>query len=268
MWKDSVIKSPYTQCVYGVDTVAKKIWKIGPQGNGLEFISDFKVQKFLNDWIDLSEYDFNEYQGHINVKTHYNEFKHDVIFTYYRDIPFGRLTYLKNPETGNYDIVPYGSTWIEKYRDIEGHWDKWDLNTKTWNFDGVEYQQVDLSGNLILEDTLDPKPLIEKWESGKTWSLCYNEITKQFITFYDWYPVESCNIDNIFFSFDRDQIDEVLNNSDKATNFVQVDLGNYEMNKYFLDKAFANNCKMYILYPENTVNADGNYITLYCKGEP
>ena len=105
MWKDSVIKSPYTQCVYGVDTVAKKIWKIGPQGNGLEFISDFKVQKFLNDWIDLSEYDFNEYQGHINVKTHYNEFKHDVIFTYYRDIPMTKHEFVK---VGN----EYKITWI------------------------------------------------------------------------------------------------------------------------------------------------------------
>ena len=37
--------------------------------------------------VDLSEYDFKEYQGHINVKTHYNAFKQDVIFTYYKDIP-------------------------------------------------------------------------------------------------------------------------------------------------------------------------------------
>jgi hypothetical protein len=30
----------------------------------------------------------------------------------------------------------------------------------------------------------------------------------QFTTFYDWIPLESSNIDNIFFSFDRDAVDD------------------------------------------------------------
>lgn len=37
----------------------------------------------------------------------------------------------------------------------------------------------------------------------KAWNLCYNEITKSFVTFYSWLPSYSANIDNIFFTFDR-----------------------------------------------------------------
>ena len=172
MWKDSVLQTPYGT-IYGVDTVAKKLWRINVSGNGLEFISDFKVQKFLNDWIDLSEYDFNEYQGHINVKTHYNAFKRDVIFTYYKDIP------------------------IDENGDV-----------------------VDLSGNLVLEDTEDVRSKIVSWKPGKTWSLCFNEVTGNFVTFYDWYPIESCNIDNIYFSFDKDAIEDTYNNKDKVDIFL------------------------------------------------
>jgi hypothetical protein len=138
MWKDSILKVPDSPVLFGVDTVARKIWKLST--NGIEFISDHVITKFLNDFIDLSEYDFEEYQGHINVKTHYNAFKKDVIFTYYKDIP--------------------------KERDEKGK--------------------------------------IIQWSEGTTWSLCYNLVTNTFTTFYDWIPIESCNIDNIYFSFDRD----------------------------------------------------------------
>lgn len=38
----------------------------------------------------------------------------------------------------------------------------------------------------------------------KAWNLCYNELLKQWTTFYSWIPSDSENIDNIFFSFNRD----------------------------------------------------------------
>jgi len=38
----------------------------------------------------------------------------------------------------------------------------------------------------------------------KAWNLCFNEPLEKFITFYSWVPSYSENIDNIFFSFDRD----------------------------------------------------------------
>ena len=123
-WAESVVKTPYA--VYGVDTVAKKIWRT--DGKILETISDFKVNKFLVDNLSLSERETTPIIGIRNVKTHYNANKNDVMFTFYD----------------------------QKY--------------------GFE---------------------------DKTWNLCYNEITKSFITFYSWLPSYSANIDNIFFTFDR-----------------------------------------------------------------
>lgn len=123
-WAESVVKTPYA--VYGVDTVAKKIWRT--DGKNLETISDFKVNKFLVDNLSLSERETTPIIGIRNVKTHYNANKNDVMFTFYD----------------------------QKY--------------------GFE---------------------------DKAWNLCYNEITKSFVTFYSWLPSYSANIDNIFFTFDR-----------------------------------------------------------------
>ncbi len=81
-WIDSIIKT--SMGIYGVDTVAKKIWRV--DGNGMELISDFKVQEFLNNNITLTERELTPVIGIRNVKTHYNAFKKDVMFTFYDDL--------------------------------------------------------------------------------------------------------------------------------------------------------------------------------------
>ena len=81
-WIDSIIKTP--RGIYGIDTVAKKIWRVN--NNGIELISDFNVQEFLNKNITLTERELTPIIGIRNVKTHYNAFKHDVIFTFYDDL--------------------------------------------------------------------------------------------------------------------------------------------------------------------------------------
>jgi hypothetical protein len=67
-----------------VDTVGKKIWRT----NGQDFtvISDFRVEKFLIDNISLTEFEKTPIIGLKNVKSHYNAFKSDVMFTFYDDI--------------------------------------------------------------------------------------------------------------------------------------------------------------------------------------
>ena len=85
-WAESVLKVPgrtgdSPQYVYGVDTVAKKIWRT--DGNSLECISDFKVQEFLNNNITLGERELTPIIGIRNVKTVYNAYKRDVMFTFY-----------------------------------------------------------------------------------------------------------------------------------------------------------------------------------------
>lgn len=85
-WPESVLKAPgktgdSVQYVYGVDTVAKKIWRT--DGNTLTCISDFRVQEFLNNNITLGERELTPKIGIRNVKTVYNAFKRDVLFTFY-----------------------------------------------------------------------------------------------------------------------------------------------------------------------------------------
>ena len=81
-WKDSILKTP--SGVYGVDTVAKKIWRV--RNGKLELISDMKVQEFLNQNITLSERELTPILGIRNVKTVYNAFKHDIMFTFYDNL--------------------------------------------------------------------------------------------------------------------------------------------------------------------------------------
>ena len=85
-WAESVLKVPgktgsSAQWVYGVDTVAKKIWRTN--GQTLECISDMRVQEFLNNNITLGERELTPKIGIRNVKTVYNAFKRDVLFTFY-----------------------------------------------------------------------------------------------------------------------------------------------------------------------------------------
>ena len=79
---DSVIQTDMG--IYGVDAHAKKIWFL-KDGSAPLLISDFKIQKFLNDNIDLTEWDKQCEIGFKNIKTHYNMFKRDVMFTFYND---------------------------------------------------------------------------------------------------------------------------------------------------------------------------------------
>lgn len=123
-WSESVVCS--NAYIYGVDTVARKIWRT--QGSGVECISDFHVQKFLNENISLGERELTPLIGVRNVKSHFNNYKNDVMFTFYDN---------------------------------------------TYGF----------------EETV--------------WNLCYCETLSSFTTFYSWLPSYSANIDNVFFTFDR-----------------------------------------------------------------
>jgi len=81
-WSDSVVRTQ--KYIYGVDTVAKKMWRT--DGKSFTIISDFKIQKFLNDNITLGERDVLPTIGLRNVKTHYNKSKFDIMFTFYDNL--------------------------------------------------------------------------------------------------------------------------------------------------------------------------------------
>ena len=80
-WKDSIIKTE--KGIYGVDTVAKKIWVI--KNGQVECISDLCINEFLNNNINLTEKETTPIIGIKNVKTHYNPNKQDIMFTFYKD---------------------------------------------------------------------------------------------------------------------------------------------------------------------------------------
>ena len=216
IWKDSVIIAD--DVIFGVDSVAKKIWRIA--NKQFQIISDFKVQKFLVDNLDMSEYTTSPYLGHINIKTHYNAFKNDVIFTYYNDIP--------------------------------------------------KYENGVLIG----------------WEEGKIWSLCYNMVKDTFITFYDWCPIESVNIDNVYFSFDRDRFNKMLDpqgvpekiviqshptESSQYAKFTN-DITSYQTKKFNIDNSFNHIVVVYNMPKGNYINVytkdkDKRVISFYFKGK-
>lgn len=100
IWQESIIRTP--NGIYGVDTYAKKIWRYN--ANGFQIISDMSVQRFLHDNIILQESDKYPIISLKNVKTHFNNYKGDVMFTFYNGDKVWNLCYNERLEK-----------WITKY---------------------------------------------------------------------------------------------------------------------------------------------------------
>lgn len=145
-WPESIIKTQ-SQKIYGVDSEAKKIWMIA--GDQFKIISDLIIGEFLNNNINISNLDKELIIGSKNIKTHYNAFKGDVMFTFY---------------------TPCKSN--------------------------------------------------SKFET--TWNICYNDILQKWISFYSWTPLASENINNVFYSFDRNYARAI-----NYLNFVNQDINSY-----------------------------------------
>lgn len=76
-YSNSVMKTPIG--IYGVDTDAKKIWRFSDK-QGFETLSDMKIETYLNN--NLAER-YNIDIDTCDIRTHYNSFKGDVMFTWY-----------------------------------------------------------------------------------------------------------------------------------------------------------------------------------------
>lgn len=160
-WKDSIIKTPYA--VYGVDTTAKKIWKMSNEG--LECISDKTVQSFLNNNISLTERELIPIVGIRNVKTHYNRFKNDVMFTFYDDLENSQekiwnLCYNENMQ----QFVTFYS-WVPSYSDnIYNSFFSFDRQTSKWIAKlGQSIEGSDFAQNIVLDGySILPDPEIVK----------------------------------------------------------------------------------------------------------
>ena len=112
IWKDSIVKTPLG--IYGVDTENHKIWRYS-DSKKLEIISDFNMQRYLHDNIELKELEKYTILGTRNVKSHYNAFKGDVMFTYYNKDKIWNICYNENMGKWitRYSWTPYMSENID-----------------------------------------------------------------------------------------------------------------------------------------------------------
>ena len=148
-WAESIVKTEVGY-VYGVDTIAKKLWRV--QGQQIEILSDFKVGKFLNENITLGERELTPIIGIRNVKTHYNNNKKDVIFTFYDNIykdeeKVWSLCY--NEQIGQF-VTFY--SWVPSYSEnIDTQFFTFDRNTSKWLtlLSSHNYNNPDTEGVLV-----------------------------------------------------------------------------------------------------------------------
>lgn len=151
-WRESVIKTPMG--VYGVDTIGKKIWRTN--GEIFECISDFKIQEFLNQNISLTERELSPIIGIRNVKTHYNRFKQDVMFTFYDNL-YGfeeKVWNICYNELQQKWITFY--SWVPSYSEnIYNQYFSFDRNTsKQIAKLGVSTSNNDFSNGITLDKTI------------------------------------------------------------------------------------------------------------------
>lgn len=162
IWQESVIRTP--NGIYGVDTYAKKIWRFNEK-DGFVLISDIKVQRFLNDNIELSELDKYPIIAARNVKTHYNNYKGDVMFTFYNKDRIWNLCF--NERMGSW-ITKY--SWTPLYSEnIDNIFYSLDQNRASllgilWN-----NQNTDKGLRINKHSVPDPKPLNFS-ECGNVWN--------------------------------------------------------------------------------------------------
>lgn len=195
-WSDSIIKTPTG--IYGVDTVGKKIWKV--DDNGMELISDFKVQEFLNNNITLTERELTPIIGIRNVKTHYNAFKHDVMFTFYDDIsgPKETVWNLCWNETMNKWITFY--SWVPSFSE--------NIYNQYFSFDRESSKQIAklaLNEKSEQNDSIYLDHTLMKQNSNYIGTLCY-DIKSDKATTFKWEIIKDIYGNNEFFRIDNNKL--------------------------------------------------------------
>lgn len=94
-YEHSVIRTPIG--VYGIDTDARKVWRFSTT-NGFQTLSDMKIETYLNDELGTNA---SVDLPLVDVRTHYNSTKGDLMFCFYR---LGKVSPRKEitPDEGDY----------------------------------------------------------------------------------------------------------------------------------------------------------------------
>lgn len=209
-WKDSVIKTPMG--IYGIDTVGKKIWRTN--GESFECISDFKVQEFLNKNITLTEREIDPIIGIRNVKTHYNKFKHDVMFTFYDNL-YGfeeKVWNLCYNELLQKWITFY--SWVPSYSEnIYNQYFSFDRNTSKWISKlGVSHIGNDFSDGVVLTNNIIPNEAKSGYRIGEL-SLANRTLPEgEGISVFTYYTLDRDNLKNFNYFDIKYQKYQIVNN--------------------------------------------------------
>lgn len=209
-WKDSIIKTPTG--IYGVDTVGKKIWRTN--GENFECISDFKVQEFLNKNITLTEREIDPIIGIRNVKTHYNKFKHDVMFTFYDNL-YGfeeKVWNLCYNELLQKWITFY--SWVPSYSEnIYNQYFSFDRNTSKWISKlGVSHIGNDFSDGVVLTNNIIPNEAKSGYRIGEL-SLANRTLPEgEGISVFTYYTLDRDNLKNFNYFDIKYQKYQIVNN--------------------------------------------------------
>ena len=210
IWPDSIIQT--ATGVYGVDTYAKKIWKVTKQG--VEIISDMKIQQYLNDHIKLSEDDKYPTIALLNVKTHYNNFKGDVIFTFYnyRDNEEWSICYNERVGiwTTRYSWTPLAS---ENINNTFYSLDKKRAEILAIIFNNrtgkggikTSENEWDLSGDFTTKITIDNYKHVDEWVSEIV------DIKTSYLSDKEYFVTLPSNIVTIVYNNDDKSFDLTLN---------------------------------------------------------
>ena len=209
-WKDSVIKTPLG--IYGVDTIGKKIWRTN--GENFECISDFRVQEFLNKNISLSERELEPIIGVRNVKTHYNKFKRDVMFTFYDNL-YGfeeKVWNLCYNELQQKWITFY--SWVPSYSEnISNQYFSFDRNTSKWITKlGISNAGNNFSDGVCLSDNIIPNNAKSGYRVGEL-SLA-NRILPEGgdISTFTYYTLDRDSLENFNYFDIKYQKYQIVNN--------------------------------------------------------
>lgn len=224
-WRESIIKTPFA--VYGVDTVGKKIWRT--DGTQLDLISDLNVQEFLNHNITLTEREIDPIIGIRNVKTHYNAFKHDVMFTFYDNL-YGyeeKAWNLCYNEILNKWITFY--SWMPSYSEnIYNQYYSFDRNTSKWIAKlGISKKNSDFADGIVVDNNIIPisekdakeNPKNANWETNL--SLVNRNIPDQYCKYT--YTIEHDNFGNYkWFTIDNIDIEDETDKITGSKNILKI----------------------------------------------
>ena len=209
-WRDSIIQTPLG--IYGVDTIGKKIWRTN--GENFELLSDFKIQEFLNKNISLTERELEPVMGIRNVKTHYNKFKHDVMFTFYDNL-YGFEEKVWNICYS--ELIPAWTTfysWVPSFSEnIYNQYFSFDRNTSKWIAKlGISKSGNSFSDGIVLDNNIincpsNPDCSTDKLLIGKL-SIVNRNIkdptyTLEHDNFGNWKKFEIDNEGNLYYTGDN-----------------------------------------------------------------